>query len=41
MGNLPLFQQRCDAMMGLLFADLAHIVPYVVQRFREPRAVMD
>lgn len=39
-GNLPLFHQRCDAMMGLLFADLAHIVPYVVQRLRESRAVM-
>ena len=40
-GNLSLFQERCDAMMGLLLADLAPIVCYVVQRFREPHAVMD
>ena len=29
-GNLPLFHERCDAVMQSLFEDLTRIVPYVV-----------
>ena len=37
-GNLPLYQERCDVVMQSLFEDLRQIVPYVLQRFTLPRA---
>jgi adenosylhomocysteine nucleosidase len=31
-GNLPLYQERCDAVMASLFQDLSRIVPHVLRR---------
>jgi adenosylhomocysteine nucleosidase len=38
-GNLPLYQERCDAVMQSLLDDLSRIVPYVRQRLDEPRCI--
>ena len=40
-GNLPLFQERCDSMMRSLLADLSRVVPHVLQRLHEPQGVTD
>jgi adenosylhomocysteine nucleosidase len=40
-GNLPLYQQRCDAVMQSLLDDLSRIVPYVRQRLDEVRLITD
>jgi adenosylhomocysteine nucleosidase len=40
-GNLPLFQERCDAVMQSLLTDLSRIVPYVRQRLDGFRRVTD
>ena len=40
-GNLPLFQERCDSVMRSLLADLSRVVPHVLRRFHEPQSVTD
>jgi adenosylhomocysteine nucleosidase len=40
-GNLPLFQERCDSVMRSLLADLSRVVPHVLRRLHEPQGVTD
>jgi adenosylhomocysteine nucleosidase len=40
-GNLPLYQERCDTVMRPLLEDLSRIVPHVLRRFHGPQCVTD